>query len=274
MKKALRIVPGLAFLALLLLAQPGLSQSAEDVKTLTEDVRALKEGQTAIQKDLQEIKKLLTTRPAPAADPALNAIVDTAGKPFKGDKNAKLTIIEFSEYQCPFCARHFKDTAPQIEKEYVDTGKVKLVFRDLPLESIHKLAFKAAEAASCAGEQKKFWEMHDRLFTNQKELAPEKLTEYAKAAGLADTAKFQQCLDSGKYAADIRKDIADAQTVGVTGTPTFLVGLTQPNDPKIKVVRVLRGAQPYSAFKVALDSLLEEGAKPPAKTAEKPGTDR
>jgi protein-disulfide isomerase len=272
MKKALRMVPGLAFLALLLLTQPGLSQSTEDVKTLKEDVKALKEGQTAIQKDLQEIKKLLAARPAaaPAVDRTMDALVTTQGKPFKGDKNAKLTIIEFSEYQCPFCGRHFKDTSPQIEKEYVATGKAKLVFRDFPLESIHKFAFKAAEAANCAGEQNKFWEMHDRLFTNQADLAPEKLTDYAKAAGL-DAAKFQQCLDGGKYAADIRKDIADGQSVGVTGTPTFLVGLTQPNDPKIKVARVLRGAQGYSSFKVALDSLLEEKepAKQPAKAAEK-----
>lgn len=252
-----------------LTAGSAFSQSNDELK---KDIQALKEGQQAIQKDLQEIKKLIAARPAagaPAAEQALNAIISVDGDPFKGDKNAKLTLIEFSEYQCPFCGRHVRDTYPQIDKEYVQTGKVKYVFRDLPLESIHKSAFKAAEATHCAGEENKFWQMHDRLFENQKSLEPAMLTAHAQAVGV-DTKKFQACLDSGKHAAGIRKDIAEANKYGITGTPTSVIGLTQPNDPKIKVLKVIRGAQNISAFKEALDTLLNEKPQPAAeKKAEK-----
>ena len=144
---------------------------------------------------------------------------------------------------------------PQIEKEYIQTGKVKYVARDFPLESIHKEAFKAAEAGHCAGEQGKFWEMHARLYANQRALAPNNLPQYAQAIEL-DVPKFQQCLESGKYAAKIRQDLADGQQAGVTGTPGFFLGVTDPNDQKVKVSRVLKGAQPYTSFKAAIDDLL------------------
>ena len=245
------------------------SQSNDDLK---KEIQSLKEGQQAIQKDLQEIKRLLAARPAGAAaaapEQALNAIISVDGVPFKGDKNARLTLVEFSEFQCPFCGRHVRETYPQLDKEYIQTGKVKYFFRDLPLESIHKNAFKASEAAHCAGEQGKFWEMHDRLFANQNSIELAMLAGHAQAIGV-DANKFQACLDSGKYSVEIRKNIAEANKYGITGTPTFVIGLTQPNDPKtIKVLKVIRGAQNISAFKEALDSLYNE--KPAAeKKAEK-----
>lgn len=144
---------------------------------------------------------------------------------------------------------------PQIEREYIKTGKLKYVFRDFPLEAIHKDAFKAAEAAHCAGEQGKFWEMYARLFANQRALGPIELPQYAQPLGL-DVPKFQQCLESGKYASRIRKDLEDGQKAGITGTPAFLLGVTVPNDPMVKVIRVLKGAQPYTSFRDAIDSLL------------------
>ena len=144
---------------------------------------------------------------------------------------------------------------PQIESEYIKTGKVKYVVLDFPLESIHRNAFKAAEAARCAGEQGKFWEMHARLFANQQALAPTNLPQHAQALGL-DVPKFQQCLESGKYATEIRKDLAEGQKAGVTGTPGFFLGMTNPNNSKVKTLRVLKGAQPYASFKEAIDSLL------------------
>ena len=251
------LVPAIVLLALIP-TRASLSQGADDVQSLKKDMQSLKDGQQAIQKDIQEIKKLLASRPAagaPGVDQAMNAVVSIDGAPFKGDKNAKVTLVEFSEFQCPFCGRHARDTYPQVDKEYVQTGKVKYVFRDLPLESLHKNAFKAAEASHCAADQNKYWEMHDRLFANQNSLEPAMLTAHAQAVGL-DTKKFQACLDSGKYAAQIRKDIADANKIGITGTPTTVIGLTQPNDPKIKVLRVIRGAQGYSSFKGVFDELL------------------
>lgn len=144
---------------------------------------------------------------------------------------------------------------PQIEKEYIKTGKLKYVARDFPLEAIHKDAFKAAEAAHCAGDQGHYWEMHTRLFANQRALGPKDLPQHAQTQGL-DVPKFQRCLESGKYAARIRKDLEDGQKAGVTGTPGFFLGVTEPNDPKVKALRVLKGAQPYASFKDAIDSLL------------------
>jgi protein-disulfide isomerase len=131
------------------------------------------------------------------------------------------------------------------------------VVRDFPLESIHPQAFKAAEATHCANEQGKYWEMHDRLFANQKALGVKDLPQHAQALGL-DEPRFQQCLDSGKYVARIRKDLADGQKAGVTGTPGFFLGVTDPNGTDIKSARVLKGAQAYGAFQVAIDSLLAE----------------
>lgn len=135
----------------------------------------------------------------------------------------------------------------------------------MPLESIHKLAFKAAEAANCAGEQDKYWEMHDRLFANQKALEPWDL--HAEAIGL-DVAKFEECLNSGKYANEIRRDMGEARKAGVTGTPTFFLAATDPASSKIKTVTRISGAQPFAAFKAEIDQLLEAQGKPAAEDAE------
>ena len=148
---------------------------------------------------------------------------------------------------------------PQIEKEYLSTGKVKYVFRDLPLESIHPHAFKAAVAANCANEQGKYWEMYHRLFENQRKLDPESLADHAVQPGL-DPAKFAGCMESNKYDAEIRKDMAAAQAANIGGTPNFIIGLVNPKDPRdpnVKVLRMITGAQPYPVFKAALDAAIE-----------------
>jgi len=235
-------------------SQSGYSQSSEELKALREDLKALKEGQANMQKELQEIKTLLKSRPAAAPSEPQNVVLNIDKAPFKGDKNAKLTLIEFSDYQCPFCSRHVQQTLPQLDKDYIKTGKVKYVFFDFPLD-FHKNAFKAAEAADCAGEQGKFWQMHDLLFANQKALEPTDLTNYAKELKL-DTSKFQKCLDSGKYANEVKKDIEIGQKAGVTGTPSFFLGVTNPKDPNVKAVKVIKGAQPFSNFKEAIDTTL------------------
>jgi protein-disulfide isomerase len=262
MKK--RVPSTVLALAFLFAVSPLAAQTPSDTEALKQEIQSLKAGQQQIQKDIEEIKKILQaarTQPTAAPDKAVNAIVNIAGEPVKGNKDARLTLIEFSEYQCPFCSRHVKNTFPQLDKEYVQTGKAKYVFRDLPLESIHKNAFKAGEASHCAAEQGKYWEMHDRLFANQQALEVPKLVEHATAIGL-DSKKFQACLDGGKYAAEIRKDMADADRLGVSATPTTLIAVSQPNDPNVKVVKVIRGAQSYAVFKAAFDELLAPAAAP------------
>ncbi|HLD85082.1 MAG TPA: DsbA family protein [archaeon] len=170
--------------------------------------------------------------------------------PVEGQANAKVTIIEFSDFQCPFCERFYTQTLQSIRKDYVDTGKVKVVFRDFPL-GFHPNAQKAAEASECADEQGKFWQMHDKLFETQSAwsnldatAAAAKFSEYAVAAG-ASKAQFESCLSSGKYASEVQKDISDGSSYGVSGTPSFFVN-------GVKLV----GAQPYSAFKTAIDAAL------------------
>ena len=161
----------------------------------------------------------------------------------KGDANAKVTIVEFSDYECPFCGRFFKETYPQIDEQYVKTGKVKMVFRDFPL-SFHQNAQKASEAAECAGDQNKYWEMHDLLFKNQQALSVSELKKYAGQLGL-NQKTFDDCLDSGKNAAEVKKDMAEGSQYGVSGTPAFFI-----NGKK------LVGAQPFSAFKAVIDAEL------------------
>jgi protein-disulfide isomerase len=260
---ALAAVGALCFLY----SEPGFSQSGKELNELRREIEALKAGQTAIQKDLAEIKSLLIIQAKQAAAAAPTqpqgptadnpTIVSIDGGAIKGDKNAKVTLVEFTDYQCPFCSRHFRDTMPQIDNDYVKTGKIRYVLREFPLEAIHPLAFKAAEAANCSGEQGRYWEMHHRLFANQNALAAQQLLGHAEAVGL-DAGKFKTCLDSGKYAAKVRKDLAEAQRAGVTGTPTFFVGLSDPRDSEIKAVRKIVGAQNYAAFKAAIDTLLTE----------------
>ncbi len=253
---------GLALATVAFAADDQPTTPGKELESLRQEIKELKEGQGAIQKQLGEIKQFLqAARQQPARPPAaqpIDAVIPIDNAPTKGKPDAKLVLVEFSDYQCPFCQRSFQGVLTQVDKDYIQTGKLKYVFQDFPLEELHNNAFKAAEAAHCAGDQGKYWEMHDRLFSNQQALAPENLTAYAEAIGLnRDT--FQQCLDGGKYAAQVREGLAQGQQLGVQGTPTFFLG-TVTADGKVKAVRVLRGALPYPAFKEAIDSLLTSGS--------------
>jgi len=165
-------------------------------------------------------------------------------------------MLEFSDFECPFCGRYSRETYPQVQREYVDTGKVRYVFRHTPIERIHPQAMKAAEAAECAGTQGKFWEMHDKLFANQKALAQPSLVAHAQILGLNPTS-FQLCLTSGQHATRVRADLAEGMKAGVTGTPAFFIG-TVTKDGKLKVMRKLIGAKPFATIKQTLDGLLAQ----------------
>ena len=181
---------------------------------------------------------------------------DLGANPVRGARDAGLTLVEFTDYQCPYCSRHVRETLPQIEKAYVDTGKLRYATLDLPLERIHDLAFKAAEATHCAGQQGRYWEMHDRLFEHQEALEP--WSDHAVALGL-DGALFDGCLASGRFANAVKRDMAEAAKIGFDGTPSFLLGLTDPNDPtKVKGLTSIEGAQPFATFEAAIDEALAE----------------
>ena len=244
----------------LLLPLSSFAQTQSD--DLRKAIESLNETQKAILNELQDIHKLLASQQPtrPAADVLPSAPIDISKEQFKGAANAKVAVIEFSDFQCPFCGKFDKDTYPKLLKDYVDTGKVKYVWRDYPLD-FHKNAQKAAEAARCAGDQGRFWEMHDRLFANQQTIAATDLPKHAEALQL-NASMFQQCLDSGRYAADIKKSVSDANGFGISGTPSFFIGVVQPNGT-VKVSKKLVGAKAYTEFKTALDSLL---TTPPSGT--------
>jgi protein-disulfide isomerase len=199
-----------------------------------------------------QIKKEIGALPAGGAVPTAPTApevpsgpvdVSEADNPSIGDADAPVTIIEFSDFECPFCGRYVTQTYPQIKKDYVDTGKVRIVFRDYPLP-FHSNAQKAAEAAECADDQGKFWDMHAKLFSNQQALDVASLKKYAGELAL-DQTEFDECLDSGKHAAEVQQDLADGSAAGVSGTPSFFVN-----------GMLLVGAQPYSEFKKLIDAEL------------------
>ncbi|MEK6891803.1 MAG: DsbA family protein [Nanoarchaeota archaeon] len=171
--------------------------------------------------------------------------VSAGNIPFKGQKSAPVTIIEFSDFQCPYCERFYTQTLPLIDENYIKTGKVKLTFRNFPL-SFHQYAQKAAEASECANEQNKFWEYHNKLFENQHSLDTDSLKKYASELGL-DANKFNSCLDTGKMKSIVQKDFDDGAKYGVSGTPAFFIN-------GISIV----GAQPYDAFKQIIDQELNK----------------
>lgn len=143
---------------------------------------------------------------------------------------------------------------PKVYEEFVRTEKLELIFLDLPLQ-MHPQAFKAAEAAACADDQKAFWYMHGLLFANQQALALDRLPSYAEELGL-DVAAFQKCLSSGQHAGGIREDMRTVQVLGITGTPAFLLGRRVPGGDKIEVLEVVKGLPPYEVLKEKIDALL------------------
>lgn len=150
---------------------------------------------------------------------------------------------------------------PKLERDYISTGKVKYVLRDFPIAGLHPQAFKAHEAARCAGDQGRYWEMHARIFADQRAVAPANLEAHAQALGL-DLAKFRECLGSETHAAAVRQDLEEGRNAGVSGTPTFFLGITDPGESKFKASRVLTGAQPYERFKEAIEALLKQSTQP------------
>jgi protein-disulfide isomerase len=200
---------------------------------------------TAKQDLIAELKK---------AGPAVRVMMDVprtpvtvaADDPSEGNANAPVTLVEYSDFQCPFCQR-VMPTIKQLRTKYGD--KVRVVWKDFPLTQIHPQAFVAAQAGNCAREQGKFWEYHDRLFANQAALQPESLKKYASEVGL-DAAKFNECLDSSKYEARVQEALGAGMRVGISSTPTVYVN-----------GRMINGAQPIEVFEAAIDDELARNGK-------------
>jgi len=167
----------------------------------------------------------------------------TADDPGFGSPEAKVQIVEFSDFECPFCKQAFPITR-QIMNDYGD--QIYFVYRDFPIHQVHPRAQKAAEAGQCAHEQGKFWPMHDKIFQNQASLAVSDLKRYAVQIGL-NSGQFNNCLDSGKYQNEVQQDFTDGALAGVTGTPTFFI-----NGQKVE------GVIPESAFRKIINEILSQ----------------
>lgn len=234
----------------LLLINPGSGRAVVE-----EDVRALREDMEQVKKDLAEIKSILQSVTKRQRPEKSTGTVGVTGGAVLGDADAPVTIVEFSDYQCPFCRRYSLTVFPILKREYIDTGKVRYVFRDFPLTSIHQQAEKAHESAHCAGEFNKYWEMHDMLFEKQNDLMVPSLKQYAGELGL-DSTTFEECLDSGKYQVAIQKDVDDGGAAGIRGTPSFFVGKSGSGDSITGMI--IRGAQPLAKFQTIINQLLND----------------
>jgi protein-disulfide isomerase len=235
-------------------ARFGAMPEAEAMKRIEGGLRSqrLRERQTAY---VTELRRNANVRIH--LDPPRQRI-EAGDDPSRGPADAPVTIVEFSDFQCPFCSR-VNPTLKRIEETYA--GKVRVVFRDFPLLQIHPQAGKAAEAAGCADEQGKFWPMHDALFAAQDKLKPEDLKAHATAIGL-DMDKFNKCLDSGSRTGEWTKDMKEGEAYGVSSTPAFFVN-----------GRMIVGAQPYEEFSAVVeDELARKGVAltPPPKVESKP----
>lgn len=171
--------------------------------------------------------------------------------PVLGDTDAEISIVEFSDFECPFCARAYTGAVTQLKQSsYFQNGQVNLIYKQFPLNSIHSRAQKAAEASLCAQEQGDFWEYHDTLFENQGALDINSLKSYAQQLGL-DTSKFNSCLDSGRKASEVSKEVQQATSSGGRGTPYFVVVNTRTGSSV-----PVSGAVPFAQFESAINSLL------------------
>lgn len=218
-------------------------QQADAILNELKQIRTLLENQ----------QKLLAQRPPAPSGPAEPELVKlkVADEPTLGRADAPVTIVEYTDYQCGFCRQFHLTAFPELKKNYIETGKLRFVSRDLPLE-FHGNALRAAQAARCAGEQDRFWEMRDVLVANANDLSADAITRYAQGL-LLNMEPFQACVRSGKYQKQVQEQAAQASALDISGTPSFVIGKTTPEGVEGSV---LVGAQPFPMFDAKIKSLL------------------
>jgi protein-disulfide isomerase len=208
-----------------------------------------------ILNELRQIRQLLQQQaskaPAqPQPDEPQRATLDLHGYQMLGSESAPLTMVEFTDYQCPFCQRFFLTTFPELKKNYIDTGKVRFYSRDMPLD-MHANAMRAAEAARCAADQGKFWQLRDVMGHNPDKLDLDHLVGFATDLKF-DVPAFRTCVTGGKYKDAVQSDVMEAMKIGANGTPTFVIGKSTPQGVDGELVI---GALPYGMFDDKLKAL-------------------
>ncbi len=244
MKKSYVKWAALPLIALLPLAaaEPGITRKqADEILNELRQIRELLEKQSAAAPQIQQ-----------GGDQVIKAKIGIEGSYSIGSKDAPLTMVEFTDFQCPFCQRFHVSTFSDIKKNYIDTGKLRFVSRDMPLD-FHPNAMQAANAGRCAGEQGQFWAMRDRMNSNPEKLDMNSLVAYAQELKL-NVNTFRTCVESGRYKTAIQNDMALAAKIGANGTPSFVIGKSTPDGVDGELVI---GAMPYQVF----DQKLKEFAR-------------
>jgi protein-disulfide isomerase len=236
------------------------------VSSLEKDIALVKSDREKLTSAVEKIEERFATRGRQALpgsrvagrprQPAIptEVTVSIDDDPIKGDPKAPVTLIEFTDYQCPFCSRFHQTVLPSLENDYMSKGKLRYVVRDYPL-SIHQNALPAAIAANCASEQGNYWELNELLFKNPDKLDTPNILTFAKDLGL-NYEDFKQCIEEKRYESEVRNDMREAEEYGVSGTPAFFVGKTGEGK-EMKAISI-SGAQPYENFKRHIDNLLSE----------------
>ncbi len=256
--KIIKLVTLVFSLILVSCATPRQAATSNDnviaqLKEIKQEIKSLRLETSQLRTAVTEIHRGTVAAPTGQAVPqALVAEVKfSKDAPVLGDTKAKIGIIEYSDYQCPFCSRFYSQTLPKLKKTYIDTGKVVFIYRDFPL-GFHKEAKSAAITANCAGKQDTYWQMHDRLFKNMRDLGDDLYQKLASELTL-DKKKFAKCMQQPEQLDAINKQIAYAQTLGVSGTPTFFIG--RIDNGKLVSAKRVTGAQPFSVFSQAINSI-------------------
>ncbi len=235
-------------------------RNSSDGQAVQQQLEELRHGQERILKELAEIRQRLAEKPVRAdylAKPVVPNVIplNVHGEPFRGDPHARVAIVEYSNFECSFCGRFAREMFPRLNADYIQTGKVKYFFRDLtPPDETNALL--QARALRCAGEQGKFWEMHDFMFGHQGELGGLGFELHTRALGL-DGEKLNACLTNDRYAENIRRSTQEARQLGILGTPAFLIGAASEDGDFVWATKVLVGVETYDAFRTNLDERLE-----------------
>jgi len=235
-------VAGLALLWCSTVAASGISsEQADQILSELTQIKSLFEQQNAD----------VPSRAAAQALPSRAAVVSLKDKNTLGNHDAPVVMVEFADYECPFCRRFHVESYPKLKEKYIDTGKVLFVSQDLPL-GFHKNAMHAAHAGRCAGEQDNFWAFRDELIDNASQLSRADITSYAEKMNL-DSSKLNKCIDSGRFQKYINSEVAEAGKIGITGTPSFVIGKRGNNQVSGQIIV---GSKPIATFESLIDSLL------------------
>lgn len=236
------------------------SKSGATVESLEKQIAELREGQRVLMEELRQLRaEIQGSAPrkdvVPAEEPKPFVTLNVRGEPFRGSTNARVAVVVFSDFNCSHCAEFEREVYPRLEEQYLRTGKVRLLFRDLP-DRNDADAMAKSEAARCAGEQGRFWDMHDVLYLDHSPYSAESSAKWISAIGI-EAEPFRACMESHRYRDPIRRSIALADRMGIRGTPTFLIGTCDDSGMVIRSEEVFTGVEPIKKFQAILDRLLK-----------------